>query len=181
VSSTSPSFPVVIARQAILRRIHELARALASDFADAPPRLLAVMDGARVFADHLRRLLPGQPQFAEVRAKSYGTGTVSSGRVEITMPPGFDVRDCDVVLLEDIVDTGRTVQALVDRLRADGARDVRIATLLSKPSRRVVRVDLHYVGFEIPDEFVIGFGMDVAGRYRDLPYVGVYRAELERA
>lgn len=181
MTAAHPSFPVVITRDAILRRVHELARALASDFGDEPPCLLAVMDGARVFADHLRRLLPGQPPYAEVRAKSYGAQMVSSGRVDIVLPREFDVRDRAVVLLEDIVDTGRTVQALVDRLRALGTREVRVATLLSKPSRRVVEVALHYVGFEIPDEFVIGFGMDVAGRYRELPHIAVYQAELERA
>lgn len=176
-----PSFPVVIARDDILRRVHELGRALAADFPDEPPCYLAVMDGARTFADHLRRVLPGQPPYGEVRAKSYGDGTKSSGRVEITLPRDLDVAGRAVVLLEDIVDTGRTVLALVARLRALGARDVRVVSLLSKPSRRVVEVELHHLGFEIPDEFVIGFGMDVAGRYRELPHVAAYRAELERA
>ena len=176
-----PEFPVVLSRDAILRRTHELAREMQREYPDAPPLLLVVMDGARVFAEQLRRLLPGQLPCAEVRAKSYGDAMVSSGRVEITLGRDVDVQDRDVVIIEDIVDTGRTVRALDERLRTLGARSVKVATLLSKPSRRVVQVDLHWVGFEIPDEFVIGFGMDVAGRYRDLPYVGVYRAELERA
>ncbi|MEZ5965683.1 MAG: phosphoribosyltransferase family protein [Planctomycetota bacterium] len=174
-----PPFPVVIERDQILRRVHELARSLAADFPAEPPRYLVVMDGARVFADHLRRMLPGQPAYGEVRAKSYLSGTTSSGTVEVVWPREFDVTGRDVVLIEDIVDTGRTVRALADRLRAMGAREVRVASLLSKPSRRVVAVDVHYLGFEIPDEFVIGFGMDVDGRYRDLPHVAVYQAELE--
>lgn len=176
-----PAFPVVIARDEILRRIHELARALAADFPDEPPCFLAVMDGARAFADHLRRVLPGQPPYGEVRAKSYGDGTTSSGRVDVVLPRDLDVRERPVVLLEDIVDTGRTVQALAERLHALGAREVRVASLLSKPARRLVPAPLHYLGFEIPDEFVIGFGMDVAGRYRELPHIAAYRAELERA
>lgn len=178
---SAPAFPVVISRDDILRRVHELARELTKLHADAPPVYIAVMDGARVFADCLRRVLPGQPAYLEVRAKSYGDGTVSSGKVELITGANLEVAGRTVVLIEDIVDTGRTIAALDQKLRSMGAVDVRVAALLSKPSRRVVQVALHYVGFEIPDEFVIGFGMDVAGRYRDLPYVGVYREELERA
>jgi hypoxanthine phosphoribosyltransferase len=175
-----PAFPVVIARDDILRRVHELARAIAAEHPAHPPFLLAVMDGARVFADHLRKLLPGQPPYGEVRARSYGDGMVSSGRVEITLDARADVRGRAVVLVEDIVDTGRTVAALRAHLLELGARCVSVTTLLSKPSRRVVEVPLHHVGFEIPDEFVIGFGMDVAGKYRDLPHVAAYRRELEQ-
>ena len=179
--SSPPSFPVVISRDDILRRVHELARAIAHDHPSQPPLLLAVLEGARVFADQLRKLLPGQPSYAEVRAKSYGDGTVSSGCVEVMLGRDLDVVDREVIVLEDIVDTGRTVAALTAQLRDLGAREAQVATLLSKPSRRVVEVPLHYVGFEIPDEFVIGFGMDVAGRYRDLPHIAAYRQELERA
>ncbi len=172
-----PTFPVVIARDDILRRVHELARAIALAHPAQPPLLLAVMEGARVFADQLRGLLPGQPPYTEVRAKSYGAGTVSNGAVEVMLGNQLDVVSRDVIVIEDIVDTGRTVATLSARLRDLGARKVEVATLLSKPSRRVVEVELHYVGFEIPDEFVIGFGMDVAGRYRDLPHVAAYREE----
>ncbi|HLU38061.1 MAG TPA: phosphoribosyltransferase family protein [Planctomycetota bacterium] len=174
-----PAFPVVITRDDILCRVHELARAIAADHPSAPPRFVAVMEGARVFAEHLCALVPGSPPFTEVRARSYGNGTVSNGRVRVEVPRDLRLDGAPVVLVEDIVDTGRTVEVLTAELKARGAHSVEVATLLSKPARRVVDVPLRYVGFEIPDEFVIGFGMDVAGRYRELPYVAAYRRELE--
>jgi hypoxanthine phosphoribosyltransferase len=176
----TPAFPQVISEDAILRRIRELARQIDAARTDAPPALVAVMEGARVFADHLRELLPGRPPYVELRASSYGDRTESGGDVRLG-ELSFDVAGRDVIVIEDIVDTGRTVDALRRVLLAAGATSVRVATLLSKPSRRVVPVALDYVGFEIPDYFVIGFGMDVAGRYRALPYIGVYCEAAERA
>lgn len=174
-----PPFRVLIPHAEILRRSHELARALAAELGDAPPCLIAVIEGARPFARLIQRALPGQLPVHEVRASSY-RGTESSGRVAISgrEPP---VRGCDVVLLEDIVDTGRTVAALREHVLARGAVSCRVATLLSKPSRRVTDVAIDHVGFEIPDEFVLGFGMDLDGRYRELPDIVVYEADVERA
>ena len=140
-----------------------------------------MIEGARPFARLLQRLLPGQPPLHEVRASSYGAGTQSSGTVRLSGTDGVPAHGRDVLLLEDIVDTGRTIAALRQHFLAAGATHCRVATLLSKPSRRVVDLDLDYVGFEIPDEFVLGFGMDLDGRYRELPDVVVYEAEVERA
>jgi hypoxanthine phosphoribosyltransferase len=173
-----PSFRVLFGHDAILRRTNELARAIAADSGDEPPLLLAVVEGARPFARVLQRVLPGQLPVHEVRAKSY-VGTESTGRVTVTGAPA-DVRGRDILLIEDIVDTGRTIAALREHLTAAGARRCRVVTLLSKPSRRVVDVQLDYVGFEIPDEFVLGFGMDLDGRYRDVPDIVVYESSVER-
>ncbi len=167
-------FEVLIERAQLQRRIRELATAIAASFGDPPPVLVAVMEGARAFADALSQLLPGRPCYREVRAASYGTGTVSTGSVALHDDDALGVAGQRVLLLEDIVDTGRTVQRLCAHLRAKGAIEVRVVALLSKPSRRVVDVRLDWVGFEIPDRFVIGFGMDVGGRYRELPYIAVY-------
>jgi hypoxanthine phosphoribosyltransferase len=175
-----PPFRILFSRDQILRRTHELARAIAADSGDAPPCLVVVIEGARTFARQLQRLLPGHLPLHEVRATSYA-GTTSTGRVQLTVGADLPCRDRDVLLLEDIVDTGRTIAALRQHFLAAGARSCRVATLLSKPSRRVVEVELDYVGFEIPDEFVLGYGMDLDGRYRDLPDVVVYEAEVERA
>ncbi len=169
-----PAFPVLIPAADIQRRIHELAAAVARDYRDEPPCLVAVIEGARMFAQQLCCLLPGQPPFLEIRASSYGDGSQSQGRVQVTEMGELPVADRQVLLLEDIVDTGRTVQRLRQHLLAAGARTVEVATLLDKPSRRVVPVPLRYLGFQIPDEFVVGYGMDHAGRYRQLDHVAVF-------
>lgn len=177
----APSFRVLLRHEDIVRRIHELARAILAGSPAAPPCLVAVIEGARPFARQLQKLLPGHPPVHEVRASSYGTGTRSSGTVTLGAGRDLACRDRDLLLLEDIVDTGRTIDALQRHFTAAGARSVRVATLLSKPSRRVVDVRLDFVGFEIPDEFVLGFGMDLDGRYRELPDVVVYERAVEAA
>ena len=146
-----------------------------------PPCLVQVVEGARPFARLVQQGFVGQ-RMHDVRAKSY-EGTVSTGEVQIEMLGGFgamDVVDREVVLIEDIVDTGRTIEALRAHFLALGGRRVRVIALLSKPSRRVVDVQVEHIGFEIPDEFVIGFGMDLDERYRELPDIVVYDAEVER-
>ena len=177
----APPFRVLISHEQILRRCHELARAISADLAGEPPMLVAVIEGARPFARQLQKVLPGGLPVHEVRASSYGSGTQSSGRVELSTGKDLPWRGQHVLLLEDIVDTGRTIDALRRHCLGHGAASCRVATLLSKPSRRVVDVTLEYVGFTIPDEFVLGFGMDLDGRYRELPDVVVYEAEVERA
>jgi len=173
-----PPFRVVFSHDEILRRCHELARQIAAF--DAPPCLVVVVEGARPFARVLQRLLPGDLPLHEVRAKSY-VGTQSSGQITLTGVQAVPCRGRDVLLLEDIVDTGRTVAALRRFFLDSDAKSCSVATLLSKPSRRVVEVPLAHVGFVIPDEFVIGFGMDVDGRFRELRDVVVYDAQIEQA
>lgn len=144
---------------------------------------MQVIQGALPFARLIQMALTGGLPVHEVRAKSY-EGTESTGQVRITMLDGLcaqTVNGREVVLLEDIVDTGRTIAALREHFLALGARRVRVASLLSKPSRRTVEVEVEHIGFEIPDEFVIGFGMDLNERYRELPDVVVYDAETERS
>lgn len=180
-TSPFPPFRILIAHEQILRRTAELARAIAGVAPGEPPMLAAVIEGARPFARLLQRLLPGQLPVHEVRASSYGAGTTSSGEVRLTAGQDLPVRGRHVLLLEDIVDTGRTVDAVQRHFLAAGAASCRVAALLSKPARRVVPVGVDYVGFEIPDEFVLGFGMDVGGRWRELPDIVVYDPEVERA
>jgi hypoxanthine phosphoribosyltransferase len=182
VSASSPPFRVLFSHVDILRRSHELVRDLQTCLSDEPPCLVQVIQGARPFARLIQMGLAGGLPVHGVRAKSY-EGTESTGAVKITMLDGLDaqmVNSREVVLLEDIVDTGRTIAALRERFLALGARRVRVVSLLSKPSRRVIEVEVEHIGFEIPDEFVIGFGMDLNGRYRELPDVVVYDAEVER-
>lgn len=181
--SNPPSFRVLVTRDDVLRRSSELVRDLRAAIGDQPPLLVAVIEGARPFAGIVQQQLPGQLPVHEVRAKSY-EGTESTGNVRVDAAAGLRpemVRGRDVVLIEDIVDTGRTIAALREHFDGLGARSVRVVTMLSKPSRRVVDVEVEHIGFEIPDEFVIGFGMDLDGRYRELEDVVVYDAEIERS
>ena len=178
-----PSFPpfrVLFAHDLILRRAQELARHVHLATAPEPPMLVAVIEGARPFARLMQKFVPGGLPVHEVRAQSY-VGTKSSGQVQITMGADLPVGSRHVLLLEDIVDTGRTIAALQQHFLRRGAKSCRVASLLSKPSRRVVPVTIDFLGFEIPDEFVLGFGMDLDGRYRELPDIVVYEAEIERA
>ncbi len=171
-------FRTLIATDTIERRIRELARDVAAAYPDQPPCVIAVIEGARVFARHLMRHLGWSTTVHEIRASSYGAGTISSGDVQVsgTVAP---MRGQRVLLVEDIVDTGLSIARLFHELGDQGASDIEVVTLLSKPSRREVEVDLRFVGFEIPNEFVIGFGMDVAGRYRELDRVAIFDAARE--
>lgn len=181
MSESFPPFRVLFSHDDILRRSHELVRELQQSYCDERPCLIQVIQGARPFAALIRAGLEGKLPLYDVRAKSY-EGTQSTGEVKISMLAGLDakaVENRDVVLLEDIVDTGRTIAALREHFMHLGARSVQVVSLLSKPSRRVVDVAVEYIGFEIPDEFVIGFGMDLDERYRDLPDIVVFEASVE--
>lgn len=180
MKTPSPPFRVLFSHEQIVRRSHELARAIQVATAPEPPMLVAVIEGARPFARLLQQAIPGNLPVHEVRASSYA-GTTSTGQVTITVGQDLPVRGRHVLLLEDIVDTGRTIAALRQHFTKAGARSVAVASLLSKPSRRVVAVAIEYLGFEIPDEFVIGCGMDLDGRFRELPDIVVYDAAVERA
>lgn len=181
MSQPPQPFRVLFSHTDILRRSRELARELRESLGNAPPCLVQVIQGARPFARLIQLGLPGGLPVHDVRAKSY-EGTESTGEVKITMLGELGeptVRGRVVVLLEDIVDTGRTIAALREHFLALGATAVRVVSLLSKPSRRVVDVAVEHIGFEIPDEFVIGFGMDLDERFRELPDVVVYDPDLD--
>ncbi|MCA8955512.1 MAG: hypoxanthine phosphoribosyltransferase [Planctomycetes bacterium] len=172
-------FRTLIAADAVQRRIGEIAADLRNRYPDTPPCVIAVMEGARVFAEALLRHLPWDVPLEGIRASSYGNETTSGGTVHVDGDHGVDVAGRPVLLLEDIVDTGRTVDRLRGMLLQHGATEVHVATLLSKPSRRVVEVELEHVGFEIPDEFVIGFGMDFAGNFRELDHIAIYEPSAD--
>lgn len=174
------TFESLITRDRILRRTGELARSITTKHAgNGQLCIVAVMEGARVFCRQLVPQLGVAIPVHEIRASSY-LGVRSTGEVALSSNSALDVRDREVLVVEDIVDTGRTVARLREHFLAAGARAVEVVTLLSKPSRREVDVELEWVGFEIDDHFVIGFGMDVDGRYRELPEIVIYDPSRDR-
>ena len=168
---------VLIDEDSIRKRVDELAKQVAGDYEDIEPVLVAALKGAVVFlADFMRKLdLPVRLEF--VGAASYGNATEASGEVRLQLDMCGDVCGHDVLIVEDIVDTGRTLSALVQALRAAGAASVKTCCLVDKPSRRAVDFTLDYVGFEIPDHFVVGYGLDFAEKYRNLPYIAVLKPD----
>ena len=168
------SLPILLSATQIQRRVVALGAQLTHDYASvAELRLIGVLKGAWMFlADLVRHVsLPVTCDFLGV--SSYGPQTVSSGVVRLTSDLDEPIAGLDVVLVEDIVDTGLTMRFLLETLALREPRSIRVCTLLDKPSRRVVPFSPDYVGFTIPDHFVVGYGLDRAGAYRHLPYIAI--------
>jgi hypoxanthine phosphoribosyltransferase len=167
---------VLINQEQLDRRIRQLARRIEADYAGRDLAIVALLTGTVLFlADLVRHLsLPLRLDFMGV--SSYGQGTQSRGLV-FTKELGMEVRGRDLLVVDDILDTGKTIRHVLARLRRLKPRRVRVCVLLDKPSRRVEPVRAHYVGFAIPDYFVVGYGLDFAERYRNLPFVGVLKPE----
>ena len=141
--------------------------------------LLGILKGSVVFMSDLMKKISIPVEIDFMKVSSYGSGTTSSGRVNILLDlHRKDITECNIVVIEDIIDSGKTLSYLVDYLKLNGAKSVKTCTLLDKPSRREVDFEADYVGAEIPNEFVVGYGLDYAEQYRALPYVGVLRPEI---
>jgi hypoxanthine phosphoribosyltransferase len=166
---------VLIAAEDIQARVRSMATEIRHDLPN-DVHFVCVLKGAFVFLSDLARALPGECSLDFMAVSSYGTNTKSSGQVQVLKDLGTDIEGRDVVIVEDIVDTGLTLTYLQDILRARSPRTLRTACLLSKPSRRLVEVKVEYVGFTIEDTFVVGYGLDYAERYRNLPYIAVIEA-----
>ena len=157
----------------IAQRVREMGAAIARDYQGRPLILVCVLKGSFVFAADLARAIDGPVRIEFLGVRSYGAGTTSSGVVQITHDLQRSIEGEDVLLVEDIVDTGLTLSYLQDVLRARDPKSLRTACLLSKPSRRKVDVQVEYIGFEIEDKFVVGYGLDHAGQFRHLPFIGI--------
>lgn len=165
---------VLIDRAAIAARVAAMASEIRADYgAGTPIHLVAVLKGAFIFLADLLRAFDDPVTCDFLAVSSYGAGTSSSGQVRLTKDLDRPIEGRDVILVEDIVDTGLTLAYLQEMLRNRAPRSLRTACLLSKPSRRKIEVPVDYVGFEIPDRFVIGYGLDVDERYRNRPEIGV--------
>ena len=163
----------LLTAEMIAARVHELATEIEADFAARRPLFVVVLLGAFVFASALVRQFSLPAELTSVVMSSYPDGTRRAKRTRVLADLRVDIAGRDVVVLEDIVDTGRTVQALWRRLEARGASSVTLAALFDKPAARQVDVPIRYTGFEIPNAFVVGYGLDWNGLYRNLPYLGM--------
>jgi hypoxanthine phosphoribosyltransferase len=163
----------LISSTRIARRVHRLGRQISKVYADieTPLVMVVILKGATVFAADLLRSLSIPAELEFVRASSYHGGTSSSGRLQLAHMVDGPLVGRHVLLVEDIVDSGLTVNAIAKRIRRMGPASLRIAALLDRPARRVVEVKIDFCGFVIPDRFVIGYGLDYAGLYRELPHI----------
>lgn len=163
----------MISAEELSKKADELAERINRDFDGEKVIIIGVLKGSFMFlADLVKRItLPAEVYFIE--ASSYGAGTRSTGVVKISKDVERDLNGENVIIVEDIIDTGITMDKVMELLRARGAKTVKLCSCLSKPSRRLVDIKIDYLGFEVPDEFVIGYGLDVDEMYRNLPYIGV--------
>jgi hypoxanthine phosphoribosyltransferase len=169
---------VLLTSEQIQRRVAELGAQISRDYEGKDPVLVGVLVGSAVFTADLLRAIT-IPCFLDfVAISSYGKESRSSGVVRIVKDLDDTVESRHVVIIEDIVDTGLTLNYLLEMMRQRNVASVRTCALLDKPSRRLTNVTCDYKGFEVPDEFVVGYGLDFAHRYRNLPYVGVLRPEV---
>jgi hypoxanthine phosphoribosyltransferase len=164
---------VLIKGARLQKRIHELAKEIRRDYPDDPLHLVSVLKGGVFFLTDLARNIPGEVSFDFIAVSSYGQKTHSSGQVRLTRDLDSSIEGKTVILVEDILDTGMTLQYLLKLFEQRKPKHLRVAVLLDKPERRIAPVQADYVGFSIPNEFVVGYGLDYAERYRNLPYVGV--------
>ena len=171
----NPELEVLIPAEQLQARIREIGEQIAHDYAGRRPELICVLKGAMVFLSDLMRAIDLNLSIDYIAVSSYGKGVKSSGEVRILKDLDEPLQGRDIILVEDILDTGLTLSYLVNSFHARGATSIKIATLLNKPERRKVEVIPDYVGFDIPDKFVVGYGLDYAERYRNLPYIGVVK------
>ncbi len=170
---------VLISEKALQARVAELGQAINATYSDEDrPLLVCVLKGAFVFLADLARHLKMRHEMDFMEISSYGATTVSSGVVRILLDLEQNVEGRHVLIVEDIVDSGCTLDYITRNLRTRRPASLRVCTLLSKPSRREIDVPLDFVGFEVPDEFVVGYGLDFAEEYRNLPFIGILKERV---
>ena len=171
------SYPVLISKDEIQKRVKELGEQISKDFAGEELIVIGVLKGSFIYcADLIRELdLPVHLEFMSV--SSY-EGTESTGNLRVNLDINVDVSNKNVLLVEDIVDTGLTISSLVEMFKKKSPKSLKITSLLYKPARQEHKVDIDYLAFEIEDHFVIGYGLDFNGKFRELPYVGIYNGEV---
>ena len=168
---------VLVTHEVIVERSIELGKQITEDYKNNPPLVVALLKGSVPFLAELIQHIDLDIQYDFMDVSSYD-GTESIGDIKIIKDLDSSIKGVDILLVEDIVDTGRTIHSVCEMLMHKGAKSVKVITLLDKPSRRVCHCKADYVGFEVENEFVVGYGMDFNQRYRCLPYIGILKDEL---
>lgn len=166
---------VLLSEEEVDKRIQEIGDQISKDYAGKQVHLVCVLKGGCPFMCELAKRITVPVSYDFMAVSSYGSDTKSSGVVKIVKDLDESLKDKDVIVVEDIIDSGRTLSYLMEMLRDRGPASLRLCTLLDKPDRRVINVDVDYTGFAIPDEFVVGYGLDYDQKYRNLPYIGVVK------
>lgn len=163
---------VYLTEEEVDARIRELGAQISADYGGEPVCLVCILKGAVFFTCELAKRLTVPAELEFMSVSSYGAGTQSSGVVRIVNDLVTSIEGKNVLVVEDIIDTGRTLKYLLENLKTRNPKSLKLCTLLDKPDRRTVEVPVDYVGFEIPDRFVVGYGLDCGQKYRNLPYIG---------
>ncbi len=169
---------VLITREQLQKTVAELGARISRDYAGKNPIMVSVLKGAFVFMADLAREITVPCTIDFMAVSSYGKGSKSSGQVQIIKDLDTNIEGRHVIVVEDILDSGNTLSYLLELLRARRPASVRLCTLLDKPARRKVQVDIDYRGLEVPDEFIVGYGLDYAEQYRNFPEIGVLKHEI---
>ncbi|MBC7087378.1 MAG: hypoxanthine phosphoribosyltransferase [Tissierellales bacterium] len=168
---------ILITEEEIKKRVKELGDEISKDYIGKEPVVLGILKGAVVFLSDLIREIKIPINIDFMAVSSYGKSSVSTGEVRIIKDLDYSVEDKDIIIVEDIIDTGLTLGYLKELLVKRGAKSVKICTLLDKPERRKIEIDVDYMGFKIPDEFIIGYGLDYNEKYRNYPFVASLKEE----
>lgn len=163
---------VLIDEEKIQEKIREIAKKIENDYKGKEITLICILKGSTFFTVDLAKRINGNVKIEFIQVSSYGSSTVSSGNVELGLDLKESIENKDVIIVEDIIDTGRTLSYLIEHLKGRKPNSLKICTLLDKPERRIYDVKVDYTGFQIPDKFVIGYGLDYDEAYRNLPYIG---------
>ncbi len=169
---------ILFTEEEIQLKIQQLAKQINHDYAGRHLFVLCVLKGAFIFLADITKRLEMSVEIDFMATSSYGASTQSSGIVKITKDLDGSVEGKDILIIEDIIDSGLTLSYLIDVLERRNARSIRVATLFDKPHRRKAELEADYRGFLVPDEFIVGYGLDYAEKYRNLPYVGILKPEL---
>lgn len=164
---------ILLTEEAISNRVRELGEQISKDYAGKNLMMVSVLKGSVVFMADLMRSISVPLSIDFLAVSSYGSGTKSSGEVKIMKDLDKPLAGKDILIIEDILDSGMTLSYIINLMEGRDPASMRLCTLLDKPERRQVPVDCHYVGFSVPDEFVVGYGLDYDEKYRNLPYIGI--------
>lgn len=169
---------ILLTEDQIAKKVKELGEKITADYEGMDLLVVVILKGSVIFASDLLREIKKPVEIDFIAVSSYGNGTTTSGVVKITKDLNNPIEGKNILIIEDILDSGKTLSNLTELLKTRNPKSVEICTLLNKPERREAEVNTRYSGFDIPDEFVVGYGLDYAEKYRNLPYIGILKREV---